>query len=201
MEASLIFNIVARLVIVLSRLNQGGFMTKTFSFLLLFMSMVGAHASDDHSLSTIQGTSIDLKVYDHAFAGSIKDFVVFGVLDEESFVSELIMRKDGQTIKSEFSKKDNQMGGTIRHWVDSKELVTSIRFIKLVKEENKLLFQANDKEFPVFITSEGFANNHFENPTYRVVINEKEISFTLKGKACFGYSLHLIFMIIGAYLH
>lgn len=161
----------------------------------------GARA-EEHPLSTITGPGIELKVFDHAFAGSIRDFVAWGDVNEQEFASELIMRRDGQTIRTTFRKReDGVLRGTIRHETESGMKETVLAFVRIDQAKSIIVLNRNGSMVEVGISSEGFANNHFENPTYRATIDGQEIAFTLKGHACYGYSLHLALLILGAYTH
>ncbi len=155
----------------------------------------------EHPLSTIQGTQIDLKAYDHAFAGSIKGFVAFGAMDEETFTSELTFRKDGKLVKAAFAMENGKLTGLIRHDTEKGTVETALYLARIDRAQNQLIFSVNGKEMVVSITADGFANNHFMNPTYKTNFNGEEISFTLKGQACYGFSAHLAILILGAYLH
>lgn len=160
-----------------------------------------AHA-EDHPLSTITGPGIELKVFDHAFAGSIRNFVVWGEVNEQDFTSELIMRMDGQTIRTVFKKaEDGVLQGTIRHETEAGTKETTLAFLGIDKAGSKIILKRNGFPVEVSIVAEGFANNHFENPTYRATIDGHDVAFTLKGRACFGYSLHLALLILGATTH
>ena len=157
--------------------------------------------AEEHSLSTIKGTQIDLKTYDHAIAGSIKNFLVWGYVDEETFSSELIMRRDEQIVKAVFKKaEDGAIGGVIRHTVDNQVKETSLYFVRVVKEENKLILKINGQEVVVAISGP-LNNGHFVNPTYTAVINGETVSYALEGEACYSFSFHLAAMILGAYVH
>ncbi|MEK6704234.1 MAG: hypothetical protein AAB116_11455 [Candidatus Poribacteria bacterium] len=181
--------------------NKTNFVLTLVLGLFCFNASPISSLAEDHPLSTIKGTYIDLKTYDHAIAGSLKDFVIWGHVDEATFSSELIMKKDGQIIKAFFKKENGQIGGVIKHTVESKDHLTSIYFKRLEKAENKLLFDINGQEVAVAITSEGFSEGHFLNPTYKAILNGTEVNYTLQGSACYGYSLHLAFLILGAYTH
>ena len=78
-----------------------------------------ARAEDGHELSSIKGDmNIDLKTYDHAMAGSVKGFVMWGGVNEAEGKSELIMRRDGQDVKAVFAQVDKTFGGTVVHTTD-----------------------------------------------------------------------------------
>jgi hypothetical protein len=171
---------------------------------LLFIALLCQIAfAGDHSLTDIEGKEIKLKMYDHAIAGSIKDYVVFGHNDEEANTSELIIRKHGQIIKSTLSKTAAGLGGVITHNNDGITYITTIKFIGLNPQEQKYEFEINDEKVEVLVRAEDFQNNHFINPHYFVTFaNGEKIDFkVLSGQACYRASLHLIMMVVGAYIH
>ncbi len=168
--------------------------------LCLFLSF--SLLADDHSLSSIKGTNIDLKVYDHAIAGSIKDFVVFGNKDEETFTSELIMKKHAQVMRTTFGKLADGFGGTISHSSDGVLVNTEIRLKKIDPAQQQITMTAGGKDYVVQISADDFQNNHFINPSYQTDVDGQAVEFKMeKGEACYGFSSHLIMMILGAYLH
>lgn len=176
---------------------------KILSILLsLCFILSSAISEENHPLGKISGKAIDLKTHDHAIAGAIKNFVVWGFVNEETFSSELIMRKDAQIIEAVFKKSDEgKLGGVIRHTVGETEKTTEIIFAGIDKEKNLLLLKVNGKDTVVEIKAEKFDSGHFINPTYSTVYNNEPISFKMEGDACYGFSIHLVFLIIGAYIH
>jgi len=121
--------------------------------------------------------------------------------DEETFSSELIMRRDEQIVKAVFKKAEaGAIGGVIRHTVDNQVKETSLYFVRVVKEENKLILKINGQEVVVAISGP-LNNGHFVNPTYTAVINGETVSYALEGEACYSFSFHLAAMIMGAYVH
>lgn len=172
--------------------------------LVAAVGLFGQSAFSEESpvVSTIKGTEIDLKAYDHAFAGVIKDFVAWGVLDEATGTSELRMRRDGQTVVAQFGKVASGFGGTVSHeQADGTSKTTKIEFVSLDMDAATYTFKVNGAEMLVKVTSDDFQNSHFINPTYNVVLDGKTIEFKFEGSACYNYSMHLIFMIAGAYFH
>lgn len=174
--------------------------TALLASLSLIVATTAARA-EEHALGTITGPGIDLKAYDHAIAGQIKDFVIWGAVDEATFSSELIMRKDGQVIRAFFKREDGKVGGVIRHSVESRTYETSIYLVRMNPKEQQLILNVNGQEVTVSVTADAFADGHFMNPTYRTVIDGQELRYTFQGKACYGYSLHLAYLIVGAYIH
>ena len=158
--------------------------------------------AEDHSLSLIKGTNIELKLYDHAIAGSIKDFIVFGNKDDETGTSELTMKKHGQVIRTTFGALSDGFGGTISHSTDGVMVSTEIRLKKVDQAQQQITFTAGGKEYLVQIEAEDFQNDHFINPRYKMEFDGQRVEFKLEhGDACYGFSAHLVMMIFGAYLH
>lgn len=157
--------------------------------------------ADDHPLSEIKGTDIDLKVYDHAIAGSIRDFVVFGNKEEGKFKSTLLMKRDGQLIETVFEPGARGAGGVIRQETEERTIETELRLVGMDQENQQITVAVNGE--PVTVQIEGeWDGSHFANPSYTAVVNGEEIHFSMaEGHACYGYSTHLIFWILGAYLH
>lgn len=177
--------------------------TKTFWLLPLltlcaFAPNPTVALAEDHPLTEIRGQEIELKVADHAIAGSIRDFVVFGYMDEGHGKSHLTMKKDGQIIQADFGTE-----GTIRSTVEGVTRETKMKFVGVDRDTATITVDVNGTQVPVRISSEGFVNNHFINPIYSASFEDQgTVYFYLRdGKACYGYSLHLIFMVLGAYLH
>ena len=170
-------------------------------YLIALLGLVsGLAMAAEHPMGTIKGTNIDLKTYDHAMAGSIKDALVWGFVNEATFTSNLTMRKDEQIIEATFTRADGKVGGKIEHKVADKSIVTTIYLVKIIKETNEMVLSINDQEVKVAIQG-AYENDHFVNPTYSAVINGETVSFQMQGEACFGYSFHLSALIFGAYVH
>ena len=112
---------------------------KFILFLSLFSLSFSGYA-EDHSLGTLRGTTqqtpVDLKVYDHSFAGSIRDFTVFGWLDESTFTSYLTVRKYAHTFQVTFKKEEGKIGGVLAY--DDKEV--KVEFKGYDKQKQTLFF-------------------------------------------------------------
>jgi hypothetical protein len=176
--------------------------------LSLCVSLIGN--AEEHPMTTLQGNQIDLKLYDHAFAGSIKDFLVFGYLDEENGISELSMKKDGQVIRATFKQQTQDwFGGVIESKNPAGELVTTkLELIKIDPKTKTITISINGIQVPVAITADAFASGHFQNPTYSAQYPgapgalAQTVEFKIeKGQACYGFSVNLLVMILGAYFH
>ncbi|PIT99825.1 MAG: hypothetical protein COT74_08550 [Bdellovibrionales bacterium CG10_big_fil_rev_8_21_14_0_10_45_34] len=78
---------------------------------------------------------------------------------------------------------------------------TILTFDRIERKDTKLFLSRNGKSVEVKITSDGFANNHFENPRYSVTYEGGTFEYSLKGHACWAYSVNLALLMIGAYTH
>ena len=168
---------------------------KTTTLLTIILSLILSTAAiaNEHPMTVITGPGIDLKAYDHAIAGSINGTLVFGNKDEGKFESELIVKKDGELIRTIFKKDATRVGGTIR--------TSTMEFVSADQKEQTLLFRINSKDLTVRVTADAFRDGHFFNPTYTTEFDGKKIEFHfVNGQACYGFSIHLVFMIVGAYL-
>lgn len=176
-------------------------MLRRFLVIVSTFLMAQLAIASEHPLTNIIGTQIDLKAYDHAIAGSIKDFVVFGHTNEETFSSELTLKREGQLIKASFQKAGGQLVGNIERTVNGQSTSTEIALVSIDPQNAVITIAVNKKLVAVKVTADGFSNGHFQNPTYKAEINGETVSFTLhNGKACYGFSSHLVLMILGAYL-
>ena len=175
-------------------------MKKILIALMVLAFSTGALA-EEHPIATIRGNGIDLKTYDHAIAGSIRDFLVWGFVDEATFSSELIMRRDGQIVRANFKKDGDRTGGVIQQEIDGKARETSVYLIGVNKEKPSIQLSINNEPVEVLIQSEGVTDGHFLNPTYTAMVRGQQVSFRLEGDACYGFSFHLSALILGAYAH
>ncbi|OFZ20662.1 MAG: hypothetical protein A2X94_04075 [Bdellovibrionales bacterium GWB1_55_8] len=168
---------------------------------ILALSFSSVVMAEDHPIATITGTGIDLKTYDHAIAGSIRDFLVWGFVDEATFSSELIMRRDGQIVRANFKKDGDKIGGVIQQQIDGKSRETAIYLKGINKEQKALLLEIAGEPVTVTIQFDKIENDHFINPVYTATIRGETVSFRLEGDACYGFSFHLAALILGAYAH
>lgn len=153
-------------------------------------------------LGSLKGTDIDMKSYDHAVAGAINGGLAWGFFDEATGVSKLIMRKYGQVVTAEFKKQaDNSLGGVITSADGAAQRTTSIFLGKVDAANKKFTMKLNGEEITVAITSEGMNGGHFINPTYSTVINGKPVSYRAEVEGCYGYSINMALIILGAYAH
>lgn len=171
---------------------------KTVIILLTFLALSFSAHSEDHSLGSFIGTDIDLKAYDHSFAGAIRDFTAFGWVDEATFTSHLTIRKYGKTTVAKFSKSEKGIGGVIT--TEGSSVAIAFQGFETQGENKLIVYNVNGDIVKVKITSEDIVNDHYVNPTYSTVINAKEYSYRLEGLACNGLSLHYNMMIIAALL-
>ena len=173
---------------------------------VLFMTILASLGSfaGEHDLTDIEGKDINLKLFDHAIAGSIKDFVVFGNKDDATNISELTIKKDAQIIKASFKKNESSFGGRILHTDLSRNIRSSqIEFVKWDTDLQKIYITINGEMVETIIKADDFQNSHFINPHYFVSFsNGEKFDFKiLNGQACYNFSAHLIMMIAGAYSH
>ena len=152
-------------------------------------------------LNTIVGTKIDMKIYDHAMAGSIKDYVAWGFFDESEGVAELIVRKYGQTIKTAFKEQDGKVGSVILHRDNGVTKETTIFLKKLDPANHLIVLEINGQEVAITVMPEMMNEHHLVNPTFKTVVNGQEVSYKMGGQACYGKSMFFAMMILGAYVH
>ena len=169
----------------------------------LLFSPAMALAEDVHKLASIKGDlGIDLKAFDHAMAGAVRDFVIWGSVNETTNTSELIMRRDGQDVRSIFAPAEKSFGGVIMHQTSKGVKATSIRFLGLDRQKNEYSFLVNGQKIITSVVGEEFKNNHFIKPTFTISGKDLgDISFKFDGEACYKYSLHIITMMIAATMH
>jgi hypothetical protein len=176
-------------------------MKKKF-FTLLLLIPVAVSGGGKHDLSSITGTGIDLKTYDHAFAGSIKDFVVWAAFDESTFSSYLIARKYGQLIRVDFKKDGKKFGGSAEYKVKGKKVKHTVLFKGIDPKKREIRFLLDEKPVTVKITSGNLdkKTRHLRNPSYSFPLGGKKIVFKINsGDACFGLSAHYSMLILMAW--
>lgn len=166
---------------------------------LALMFNLNAFAGE-HQMTNIFGTGVELKSYDHALAGAINGFLIFGNINEEKGQSTLTIKKDGGISTTVFEKSAlRPFGGKI---ILTGELGTNeveVTFKKLNRVDNIYTFSINGEDVDVKVDAEDFVNNHFINPKYSTILKGKAFDFKIeKGGACYNMSAHLIAMMIGA---
>ena len=179
---------------------------KAFSTLLLAVSLLTAPAmAEDHGTTPaiITGQEINLTEIDHGFAGTIKNTLVFGTLDEETGKSTLVFKKEGKVFHTDFQKMNGSFGGVMSSENEAGiRKVTEVKFQSLDRVNQAITVKIDEVEVKVSIQADRFENNHFFNPTYTALLNGQMVSFKLSGgKACYNFSAHLIMMIFGAMSH
>ena len=166
---------------------------------------VAAYAAEpphNVDLGDITGHEIALKMHDHAFAGSIKDFVMWGFVDEDTFSAEMIMRKDKQTVRTIFKKQENgKIGGQIKHVVDGKDVVTTLELKKVNAAAKQIVFEINGVEAIATVSAEWFEGGHHINPAVTLDYNGETIAYKMIGQGCYGYLMFSAMAIVGAYIH
>ena len=171
--------------------------------LTLGIFLVGAPVQAGNSLTTIQGENLHFHSVDHGFSGHIGNALVFGAFDHDSFSSKLTVYQNDTLSVGSFKKfEDRLKGGILPHSLDdwSSEMpLVSVEVLELDKETNEFVIKINDHIQTVKIRAEDYKNRHFINPVYSTTMESgEEFSFRLNGQACYGYSAHLITMIVGA---
>ena len=161
-----------------------------------------AFAEDGQELTTIIGTNIDMKLYDHAMAGSIKDFVAWGFFDEANGNAEMIMRKYEQTIKTVFKKQENgKFGGTVSHTKDNVRYDTVVEFVKVDAAKKEIHLKIDNEDVVITTEPESVNAGHMVNPKFTTTLKGETVSYVLGGESCFGKSTFFAMMILGAYSH
>ncbi|OFZ49606.1 MAG: hypothetical protein A2381_04040 [Bdellovibrionales bacterium RIFOXYB1_FULL_37_110] len=177
-------------------------MKKILMLVTSLLISCAAFAEEGQELTTIHGTNIDMKIYDHAMAGAIKDYVAWGFFDEAAGVAELIVRKYELTIKTIFTKQENgKVGGTIVHTKDGVEYKTQIEFAGIDSANKIIKLKINDELVSVHVVPESMNESHMVNPTFTAVVAGETISYQMGGEGCYGKSMFFAMMILGAYIH
>lgn len=175
-------------------------MKKVVLFALLLTSLFAF--AEDHNLTNFKGGDIDLKAYDHAVAGSAKDFLIFASKNEETGISSFTAKKNGKIISTEIKKQTDGTFGTTFNYVtnEGEEKSISVVLKSLDKVENKYVYMMNGKEVVISVKADDFRNNHFINPQYNFEFGDKQLSVKMEnGQACYNFSAHLIAFILTAY--
>lgn len=174
-----------------------------FLLFSVFILSVQIFAHEDHHLTDITGTNIDLKSYDHTVAGSVKDFTIWGSMGCVDPYTELVMKKDGQVIKTLFKKQnDGSYGGVITHVVNEKLVTTEVVLKSINMDKQQIILLLNGRELLVQLSIDGTDGHHMMNPHFSTLFNGEEVSFKmLDGEACFGLSSKIAMVVFGAYFH
>lgn len=169
-------------------------------FSLFSISAFAQQTEDGQELTTILGTNIDMKIFDHAMAGSMKDFVVWGFFDESTGTAELVARKYGQIIKTVFKKQENgKFGGTITYNRDNVAQNIVVEFIKVDPAKKEIHLKINNEDIVVTAEPESVNGGHMLNPKFTTTLKGETVSYVLGGESCFGKSTFFAMMILGAY--
>lgn len=172
-----------------------------FLFLMnLFCIPVFAEEPHPVEIGNVYGSGVDLKMHDHAVAGAIRHYVMWGYVDEASFSAEMMVRKEGELIHSIFKKQDDgKMGGIIQRQVHGKDIITTIYLSKVVPTENKIIYDLNGDELTVLLQPESVAHNHLINPTITLQYKGQEVTYKMQGEGCYAYLTFNSMMIAAAY--
>lgn len=176
------------------------------SLLLALYAALPAWADGDHALTSIEGKEIALKLYDHALAGSMKDFVVWGVMAGKEAFAELGMRKHGQTIRTRFVVgSDKKVSGTVEHLAkDGTRVQTRLVLQRYDADSMTLHFAINEgQKYRVVVKPEQMDGRHMVNPEFTIVPPDGEpvVFKVVKGEACIGHASKMATIILAAYLH
>ena len=175
-------------------------MIKTVMMLFCFYSSyLFAHSE---KLTVISGDRIFLKSIHHSFSGSIKNRLVSGIKKKGQFESELtVIENDVKTVSVFKSMDKKSFGGTLKLGSGENQKNYLVEFVGLDRNKDIFSFRFHGKLYEVSVTADNFENHHYTNPKYSINVAGKVVSFQLQnGKACYGYSVHLISMIFPVYL-
>ena len=168
---------------------------------VLFFSLFPCFQLFSHpiKMAKITGSQIKLETIGHSFAGSIKNRVVMGHKKAGQFVSELkIIEADQETVSFFSPTEKEKFSGDLHVLRGGQKETHSIKFIELNKEDHRYVMSFDHQVVDVFVKADSFKSGHFINPEYSMTYQGEKISFKLEGgAACYGYSLHLIAMIMG----
>ncbi|NRA44189.1 MAG: hypothetical protein HRU09_04435 [Oligoflexales bacterium] len=170
-------------------------------FIFAILVFASFHHASAHPtvMGTISGENITLQTIGHAFAGSIKDRIIMGRKLPGQFVSEIkVIDHDRESVSYFKTNASSVFGGEIKVQSPSSSQSLAIEFVALDKPENKYTFKIGGKEAEIFVSADDFKNGHFINPEYTMTFEGETFQFKLEGQACYGYSMHLIAMIMGA---
>lgn len=172
-------------------------------FLVLAFLLSFSAFADDHTLSNLKGGDVELKVYDHALSGSVKDFVIFANKNEETGVTTLLAKREGKVLTTEIKKQDNGTFGTELNYTTAtgEARSVSVTFVSLDKVENIFTFSMNGKLVKIKVSADEFRDNHFIHPTFDFNFGDKNLVIKMdKADACYNFSAHIIATILTAYL-
>lgn len=166
----------------------------TISWMFSFISF-----SHPTQMGNIVGQDIQLQTIEHGFSGSIKNRLVMGYKKSGEFTSILKILEDDVETTSIFTRTEGEnFGGNLVLRSGDKTVEYAIKFIKLFRDENKYRISFNGEVIDVYVSAESFANGHFINPKFSATYLGEQLAFKMQGQACYGYSLHLITMIMSA---
>lgn len=167
------------------------------AFTLVAFGVLHAHPE---KLTRITGEHVQLQSINHGFAGSIKKRLISGFKQKGSFIGQLAVIENDLETKSVFKFDDvsKKFGGELVLQGEQGLQKKSIYFEKVLREENKFVFYFDQELTEVSVNFDEFTRGHFVNPEYSMSFRGEEYSFKLEGEACYGYSVHLITMIMGA---
>ena len=175
----------------------------SFVFFVFFLCQVGLADNHKDHMTKIIGKNISLAFSDHSIAGSVKNTLVFGSQSTTYFGSTVHyqrQRSDKQYV--EFKKIDNIFQGYVAKTKANPEAHNiELELLKIEHEKQIIHILINGEKVQVHVQSDGKRGHHFINPKYSLTYQNEKIEFFIQdGQACYGCSVNLIFMILGAYL-
>ncbi|MBC86028.1 MAG: hypothetical protein CL677_02525 [Bdellovibrionaceae bacterium] len=168
------------------------------AMLFAFITPFANADSNDHPMSHIIGTEIELNTLGHTIAGKVGSKLIYGNVDENGHqTSKLKVKTLVSEFETEFAHRDGVWGGQLSDGNRSLDAT----FLRLDRENATYYISFGGEEYRVRVEADDFQNNHFINPTYILEKDGEDIrAQMMEGQACYMYSLHLIFMIFGTFL-
>ncbi len=176
-------------------------MKKLYSILLAASILPAmANAGDnEHGLTKIEGTKINLSVKDHGIAGHVNELLILGRFSHATGASTLRAFHEESLMEGKFEPKDSVLSGSIGVERAGENLLSQIQFRSFNREKHLFEFVVNQKQVNIEVKFDTFENNHYQNPTFFIKGLNQDLQFKLYGDACPNYSAHLIMMIISSW--
>ncbi len=74
---------------------------------------------------------------------------------------------------------------------------TTVVFAGIDKNNSAIIVKIGEEFIPVFYTSEGFADGHFQGITFNFELNGHDFSIHLDGEACMGSMMYYTIFMVG----
>ena len=174
-----------------------------FRSLMLSSAMCGTIlVAHPKKMTVISGPGIQLHSIDHGFAGSIKGRTVLGFKKHGSFKSEIsIVENDRKAVSNFYKIQGEKFGGSLILHGANGPRGHAVQMIEFVRDQGLFIFSFAGERVAVSVSAEAFEAGHYINPEYSMTYKGEEVSFKIEnGQACYGYSMHLIAMIMSAYI-